>query len=281
MSRPRRRAAPADWFRRWFDDAAYELVYARRDGAEARQALDLVERLAQPKPGAEILDVGCGRGRHSLALARRGYRVTGLDLAPRALDAARQRVAGAGLSGRARFVQADMRAIPFRDAFDGAVNLFTSFGFFDEEADHGRVLAGVARAVRTGGWVVQDFLNAPAVVAALVPRDERTIQRHTGEGAQRLHVRQERWLADGPGGLRVRKQITLTAPSGAVQTFDESVRLLTRADLERLYAESGLAVEQVCGDYDGRPHTDQSPRLILLARRPLSVPEHGPRGPVP
>lgn len=240
------------WYAEWFDRDEYELVYQRRDEDEARQVIDLLERAVQPNDGDRILDVGCGRGRHARALARRGYAVTGLDLSERALDAARARAAEEGVD--AAFVQGDMREPVCEACFDGVANLFTAFGYFHDDDDHARTVRAMAAALCPGGWLFQDFLNAPQVRATLVPRDRRATDQ--------VEIVQRRWIADG----RINKSITLRR-DGNAQTFHESVRLLSRADFERYYAAAGLRLTATYGDYDGRPHTDDAPRLILVAEK--------------
>ena len=183
------------WYDDWFGSDAYALVYGHRDEAEAARTIDLVARIADPAPGARILDVGCGRGRHSRMLARRGYDVTGLDLSPASIAAARAQAKAEGLG--VTFRVGDMRTPVAAAAFDGVVNLFTAFGYFEVEAEHQRAVDAMAAALRPGGWLVQDYLNAPHVRATLVPEDERT--------EQGVHIRQRRRIADG----RVNKTITL------------------------------------------------------------------------
>ncbi|CAN5529718.1 class I SAM-dependent methyltransferase [soil metagenome] len=245
------------WYEDWFESDAYELVYNERNLQEAEQLADLIERVAEPCARAEILDVGCGRGRHARVLARRGYRVTGLDLSARALEVARWRAEAEGLRvGKdVRFVQADMRLAHFQERFDGIVNLFTSFGYFADDADHANAVGAMTAALRPGGFVVQDFLNAQFVASHLVPRDERMI----GD----IAVVQQRSISNN----RVVKDISLEK-DGERHTFQESVHLLDRSDFKRYYDAAGLHLEQVFGDYEGGPHTADSPRLILLARKP-------------
>ncbi len=250
------------WYEDWFDSDAYEVVYRQRDLSDAGRLLDLVERVAAPAPGAEVLDVACGRGRHARSLARRGYRVTGVDLSENAVRTARRRAAEEGLA--VDFRVADMRALPFEAAFDGAVNLFTSFGYFDDDAEHAQAIGEMARALRPGGWLVQDFLNAEYAAATLIPEDERD--------AAGVRILQRRWLSDG-ATPRINKRIELCCFDHAAgepdrHVFTESVRLLTRADFERMYAGAGLELVGTFGDYDGGPYTPESPRLILHARKP-------------
>lgn len=183
------------WYQEWFDRDEYELVYQHRDEREAEQVVDLIERLVRPAPGSEILDVGCGRGRHARVLARRGYRVTGIDVAERALQIARERAEAEGLH-HVRFLRHDMREPLCRECFDGVVNLFTAFGFFEDDADHLRALQAMATALRPGGWLVQDFLNADYVQRHLVPCD-----RFQLDGVE---VVQERWIENGRVNKRIR-----------------------------------------------------------------------------
>lgn len=260
------------WYERWFDTEAYELVYRDRDESDAAPLIDLVEELASPRPGARILDVACGRGRHARLLARRGYRVTGIDLSGRALDVARRRAAEENLD--VEFRQGDMRDPIGTSEYDGAVNLFTSFGYFETDEEHRRALERIADALVPGGWFVQDFLNPPHVHAHLVRRDARV--------ENGVRIEQRRWIT----GERLNKEIELTRqedpkraettkePESGMDgapdshTFHESVRLLTLEDFRRLYREAGLVLCETRGSYGGEPYdADRSPRLILHARK--------------
>ena len=245
------------WYDSWFGSAAYTLVYGHRDDDEAATMVDLIEQAVAPKPEASILDMGCGRGRHARELARRGYDVTGVDLSAESIADAHAKAAAEELSNVA-FQEGDMRD-PVCDAcFDGVVNLFTAFGYFTDDAENQQALDAMAAAVRPGGWFVQDFLNAPHVIRTLVPEDTRTENGVT--------ITQRRWVENG----RVHKTITL-ARDGVSETHRESVRLYDRSALQQMHAAAGLNVEQAFGTYAGDPHTSETPRLILVSRKPPSA----------
>jgi SAM-dependent methyltransferase len=241
-----------EWFEDWFSREEYELVYRRRGERDAIRLLDLMERAVDPAPGARVLDLACGRGRHAVHLARRGYEVTGIDLSQAIIEHARIRARRADLP--IRFLQGDMRDPMPDEVFDGIVNLFTSFGYFEEEEDHGRVIGAVSQMLVSGGWFFQDFLNAPYVENHIVPYDE------SEEGE--IYIMQRRWIDGG----RVNKEIILQR-SGDIHTFTESVRLLTLEDFVQRYRLAGLEIVDVFGSYDGDPLSDESPRLILHARK--------------
>ena len=241
------------WYEDWFWSDAYTHVYDHRDETEAERVVDLIEREVAPSPRAHILDIGCGRGRHARVLARRGYHVTGLDLSEEAVAAARSRTADNGLADHVSFQVGDMRTPVCDGCADGVVNLFTSFGYFDTDAENERALDAMATALRPGGWFLQDFLNAPYVAESLGASEHETPDGHT--------VYQDRWIEDG----RVNKTITIHH-DGQIDTFEESVRLYTLSDLTAMYARVGLDVVELFGDYDGgRYSPDESPRLLLHA----------------
>lgn len=245
------------WYEDWFGSDAYTLVYDHRDEAEAEQLVDLIEQTVDPQPNAHVVDVGCGRGRHVRILARRGYRVTGVDLSDESIAEARRQAASEGLSERVSFQIGDMREPVCSGCADGVVNLFTSFGYFQEDAENERALRAMVTALRPGGWFVQDFLNAPLVVESLEPSE-----RETAEG---VAIRERRWVEEG----RVNKEITLEK-DGRTETFRESVRLFTLDDMKQMYDVVGLELVETFGDYEGAPHSSTSPRLLLHARNPGS-----------
>lgn len=240
------------WYEDWFDQDAYELVYRNRNEREGEPVIDLLERVVQPTPGSAVLDVACGRGRHARILARRGYNVTGIDLSAHAIAQAQARARAEGLT--ITFRGGDMRE-PVCDAcFDGAINLFTAFGYFEDEADHQRATEAIAASLKPGGWFIQDFFNVPYVLATFVPEDCRE-----DDG---FLIHQRRWVTD----RRIEKEINLRQ-NGDRRTYRESVRLLTLDDFRTLYDRAGLALIQTFGGYDGRPHDPDAPRLILYARK--------------
>jgi SAM-dependent methyltransferase len=151
-----------EWFEEWFGEE-YLRLYPHRDDAEADLAVALLQANLPWRRGLRVLDVGCGAGRHTRALAAAGARVTGIDLS-RALLARARHCTGA------TFARADMRRLPVRaGTMDLVVNLFTSFGYFSSDAEHAQVLVAMIQALRPGGWFAIDFLHAPTVIEALVP----------------------------------------------------------------------------------------------------------------
>ena len=248
----------SDWYKTAFR-YDYLRVYPHRNDEEARRQVDfLVDKLDVP-PSCEVLDLGCGDGRHSLELTRRGFRVTGLDLSEELLERARHRTADEGLD--ITFIRGDMRDPPAVHAYDLVVNFFTSFGYFREDGENARVLEAISRALRPGGRFLMDYLNRAYVISTLVPSDRRTV-----EG---MEVEQRRWITGDPstagGHVRINKQVRIRE-DGAERSYDESVRMYTLVELEAMMDQAGLVVTQTYGDFDGRPVTGDAPRNILVGR---------------
>lgn len=239
------------WFRDWFG-SEYLALYPHRDRAEARRAVTLLREAVGLGPGARVLDVGCGPGRHLGELRRIGCRATGLDLSRRMIEAARDAAPGACL------VRADMRSLPFRsECFDVVTSYFTSFGYFDDQNDDLVLLSEVRRVLRKGGWYLLDFLNADEVVANLRAEDRRTVSG--------LDIIQRRRLVEG--GRVIEKRIRIEAGrSVSAREFQERVRLYRPRDLDGMLVRTGLIPGPVFGGYDRTPHTSTSPRYIVLAQ---------------
>jgi 2-polyprenyl-3-methyl-5-hydroxy-6-metoxy-1,4-benzoquinol methylase len=154
--------ARTEWYEEFFEqDWLDEVALTIGDERTARDVDFVVEKLGL-EAGARVLDVGCGHGRHSLELARRGFGVVGVDLSSRSIELAGRAAAQEGLD--VAFVRADARELAFEAEFDGAINLFTSvIGYFDDESEDRRVIGGVARALRPGGSFLIDTINLLAL----------------------------------------------------------------------------------------------------------------------
>jgi SAM-dependent methyltransferase len=236
-----------DWFEEWFGEE-YLALYPHRDDEDADRLGRLIARAAPLKDGDRILDLACGAGRHARGFSERWWTV-GLDLSPALLRVARDN------DRTAPFVRGDMRSLPFRDgAFALVANLFTSFGYFRDDAQHQRVIVEVARVTRSGGWFVLDYLNSAAVRADLVP--EETVR------AGEREVILTRALTDG--GRFVEKTITL-ADEG--RTFIERVRLFTPDELCNMVIAAGFDVDRIYGDYGGSAWSPTGSRTIVVACR--------------
>lgn len=243
-------AATREWFRDWFGEE-YLALYPHRDEQEARQAVQLYRRLVPPAPGAIVLDLACGAGRHLRELHAAGFSSVGLDLSAVLLRAAH------GESRRDPLVRGDMRRLPFgEEGFGGLTSFFTSFGYFENPDDDRRVVSEMARVLSPGGTFMLDFLNADRVRAGLVAEDRRVI------GEQLVVQRREI-----SGGVVVKRIHIEPVDGGTRRSFEERVRLYSCDDLAVLLRDAGLIVEKRLGDYAGRPYDGASPRLILAGRK--------------
>lgn len=237
----------ADWFEEWFGED-YLRIYQHRDESEAERAIELIAAQVHGRDIQAVLDLACGAGRHSQALCDRWWTV-GLDLSAALLRVARRE------DPDAPYVRADMRELPFvAESFDLVVNLFTSFGYFDDDREHARVLACLRTAMRPGGTLVIDFLNADQVRRNLVPYDDRVESGIT--------IEQSRIIS--PDNRFVEKKIRLRERG---REYVERVRLLSAGDLERMLEAAAFEVVHCFGDYLGGSWSENSPRTILFASR--------------
>ena len=235
------------WYQEWFDEY-YLLTYAHRDDNDARQQVELICRTVRPTAETTVLDLACGDGRHAVLLAEHGCCVTGLDLSPTLIQRARER------APELTFYQRDMREIP--GTYDLITSLFTSFGYFETDAENAAVIAAVSRALNPGGHYWLDFINPAYVRAHLEP----VTRRQLDNGWQ---AEERRGIKDG----RVVKRLTLT--NGDQQKhYTESVRLFDRDALEHMLTQHGLAVTHAFGTIDGQPWHADAPRTILCAAAP-------------
>ena len=164
--RPRRPKRSKPWFEEVFDeDYLRTLPFMRAD--QTLREVEFIADALRVGPGAEILDIACGYGRHAIELVQRGYNVTGLDLSLplllRAADESKRR------SLSVNFVHADMREMAFEKQFDGAYSMLTSFGYFDEDTNL-RVAERIGRALKPGARFLLDVVNRDYVVSDLPVR---------------------------------------------------------------------------------------------------------------
>lgn len=246
-------APESNWFERWFASDYYLKLYSHRDDREAELCVALILRATgldkQLDRNPRALDLASGPGRHSLAMARHGLKVTGVDLSPTLLQHSRAEAAAAGL--QIDFRQADMRRIAFRDEFDLVAQLFTSFGYFESADEDMRVLEAVRRALRPGGWYALDLMNDRYLRDHLVPRSYRELD---GE-----RIIEERWLSDG----RVNKRISIEHGNDPLH-FTESVHLFEKKEIEEMLREAKLEPAFWFGDYDGSAFDPESSRRMLV-----------------
>lgn len=211
------------WSTPWFDSRYYELLYGHRDERDAALWVEAILGRWRLPAGSRVLDMACGRGRHARCLVSAGMRVTGIDLSPASIAAARERVP------EAEFHVHDMREpIPGAE-FDAAICLFTSIGYTSAPEDDLRVLRSAHTMLARDGHFVLDFMNTPKVLGNAMPGEDRLI------AGVRFHTerRQEQ-------GTLV-KSITVD-DDGRMHRFEERVRLLLPSQLERLAEEAGLVV---------------------------------------
>jgi SAM-dependent methyltransferase len=247
-------AAGAEWFAAWFDSKHYHRLYANRDEREAAELVErVIQRLRPTASGASrALDLGCGAGRHSRKLAALGLDVTGLDL-----SAASIRDAKASETGHLRFVRGDMRRPFGRRAFDFVFSLFTSFGYFEEPADHLKVVRNIARSLKPGGALVLDYMNARFV------QDHLKSQEVVERGGVVYHL--SRW-ADA---RHIYKKIVIHDPASPMPLeYVERVAKFSLGDFRSMFRSFGITVEDVYGDYALMPFDpEHSPRILMVARK--------------
>jgi SAM-dependent methyltransferase len=244
----------------WYDDDKFwesfqDYMFNPRRMAATAGEVDALSRMLALKRGSAVLDLCCGIGRHSLEFARRGMRVTGVDRTAPYLDQARANADKESL--QVEFVQADMREFVRPAAFDGAINFFTAFGYFDDPADDARVARNLFDSLKPGGRFAVDLNGKEVLAAKFRERDWNRLEdgrimleeRRILDGWKRI---ESRWILIDGGQ---RKESTLT------------LRLYSGAELETLLRAVGFSEVALYGNLDGAPYDQNAERLIALATR--------------
>ena len=234
------------WYASWFNTPFYHILYKDRNYSEAENFMyNLTNYLNIPENG-KILDLACGKGRHSIYLNKIGFNVTGVDLSKNSIAYAKQFE-----NDTLKFNVHDM-CKPYHEQFDAVFNLFTSFGYFENEEDNLNTIKAIKANLNKVGFGVIDFLNSDYVINNLVTEDIKTI-----EG---IEFHQKRYVKDG----YIVKNISFSA-EGKDFKFQERVRAFTLADFEALFEKAGVYLLDVFGDYKlNTYHKNTSKRLILM-----------------
>jgi len=246
-------------------DRSYLERYRHRDDAEAERQIEFLFSAcgltgrAEASRRERVLDLCCGAGRHAIQLARRGATPIGVDLSHELLLEARSAGERANLS--IEVARSDMRRLPFSaGSFALVIQMFTAFGYFEEDAENRQVLAEVARVLAPGGRYLLDLLNRNFVVRHLVPESTET-------RADGTLVRQLRRFDQERG--RIEKRIFESSARGHITQRFESVRIFDREEITDWLHAAGLEVVSLHGRFDdGGFDPDGSERMIVLARRP-------------
>lgn len=247
-----------DWWTALYDDLLADLLLDG-DATEADQTADALVGLLHLAPGDRVFDQGCGTGRVALPLLQRGLRVFGIDGVPAYIERARR---AAGDHPGATFAVGDIHHDGPPEPCDGAFSWWTCLGYHPTDAENRRPLARALAALRPGGRYALDTMNVASVLRRFRPVETHTLERP--EGTVSLTRTSRFDLAAGV----LHKEWAWTLPDGRILRRPSAVRAYLPHEWIRLMTEIGFQVEAAWGDLDRSPLTEDSPRCILVARRP-------------
>ncbi len=240
-----------EWYDEWFNTIYYHILYKHRDYKEAARFLDAIILKHLIPKGSKVLDLACGKGRHSIYLNQKGFDVVGVDLSPNNIE-----LANIHANKTLKFEVHDMRDVYQPNTFNYVFNLFTSFGYFDSKQENLDVIGTTMQSLKRGGKLVFDFLNPYVVINNLVRNETKVIDNVT--------FRIERRYTDDDYIL---KKITVE-DHGQSYEFFEKVKAIRRVEFLNYFEENNLRVLNVYGDYQLSPYLrEKSDRLIFVIQK--------------
>ena len=245
-STPNQERNTQNWFTSWFDTPYYHILYKDRNYREAQIFMDNLTHYLNLPEKAKVLDLACGKGRHSIYLNQLGFNVLGADLSENSIAEANK-----NSNETLHFKVHDMRE-PFEEKFDAIFNLFTSFGYFESDDDNLTTLKAIKESLSEYGFAVIDFMNVAQVIETLVPEEVKTVDG--------IDFKIKRYVKDG----HIFKEIDFE-DQGRKYHFTEKVKALTLNDFQQLMDEAGIFLLDIFGDYKLKKfHKTESERLIMI-----------------
>lgn len=246
------RMAGKAWYKDWFNSSFYHKLYFERDEKEAEAFIKKLIGHLQPPAGSRMLDVACGKGRHSKTLASLGFNVTGIDISQDSIAFAKQFE-----KDNLDFYVHDMRLPFWGNYFNYAFNFFTSFGYFKTRREHDDAIRTIAKSLRPGGQFVIDYLNVHYAEEHLLHNEAKKVD----ETSYEIH----RWDDE----THFYKKIIVTDASLTRPIeYTEKVAKFSLGDFTEMLAFQGMQVQEVFGDYQFCKYdVRKTPRLIMVAAK--------------
>jgi SAM-dependent methyltransferase len=240
------------WFKDWFNTPYYHQLYFKRDDKEAAAFIDKLITYLKPPANAKMLDVACGKGRHSLQLAGKGFDVTGIDLSEDSILEALQYE-----SENLHFFQHDMRLPFWINYYDYAFNFFTSFGYFRTQREHDNAVRTIAQSLKPKGIFVLDYLNVHYAEDHMIHQSEKEI-----DGVNYLITK---WYDETHFYKKIMiEDEALEEPL----VYTEKVAKFSLGDFTDMFAYQGMQMKEVFGDYNFTNYSvKNSPRLLMIAEK--------------
>ncbi len=241
------------WFEDWFNTEEYLNVYKHRNEEDAKELVELIlENIDIPR-NSKVLDLACGPGRHSILFAQKGYKVSAVDLSKNLLKVAFDSAVKSSVN--VNFIEADLRNLCIKPKFELVVNLFTSFGYFQDDKENYKLFGRAFYFLNDNGYFILDYFNKNFIEKNIIPRSEDYIGHHK--------IIQERKIE----GNRVIKKITILN-NNTERHFMESVRMYSKDELMNEIEKRGFKVQKIFGGIRGRTFDlETSPRIIIIARK--------------
>ena len=237
---------PKKWYASWFDSPYYHILYKERNYREAQLFMDTITHYLNLPEKAKVLDLACGKGRHAIYLNQLGFDVVGADLSENSIAEATKNT-----NDTLHFQVHDMRE-PYDEKFDAIFNLFTSFGYFENEADNLKTLVAIKESLSEYGFAVIDFMNVNQVIENLVAEETKIVDEITFH-IKRSHV--DHFII---------KEIDFE-DEGETYHFTEKVSAFTLDDFQSMMDEAGIYLLDTFGDYKLKKfHKKDSERLIMI-----------------
>tara|TARA_B100000809_G_scaffold85752_1_gene84145 strand:+ start:1854 stop:2576 length:723 start_codon:yes stop_codon:yes gene_type:complete len=238
------------WFVHWFDSPYYHTLYKNRDEKEAQAFIDNLVQHLQITKGSKLIDIACGKGRHATYFNSLGLDVVGVDLSPNSIASATKNE-----NATLQFSVHDMREVYQENSFDVVTNLFTSFGYFEENTDEQKAINAMASNLKARGFLIIDFMNVKKVIANLVLKEQKTIDGITFNIRRKVennYIIKDIKIIDGE----------------IKEHFQEKVKALTLADFSEFITNANLRIIDIFGNYKLEDfNATNSDHLILICKK--------------
>ena len=238
------------WFKNWFDSKYYHILYKNRNHTEAILLIDNLLKKINPPKNSTFLDLACGTGRHAIYLNQKGFNVEGVDLSKKSLEKARKNE-----NKNLKFYFKDIRDFTQNNKYNFVLNLFTSFGYFENEKDNRKVFKNVQKSLKKDGLFIIDFFNVQKVISAIKNHETKKIDDITFK----IHKTYDKDF--------VYKKICITDKKNK-HTFTEKVRLINKNQFIDYTKDLNMKLLKTFGDYHLNDyHETNSERLLLVFQK--------------